>query len=73
MHSLRRADNGCMEPHPSDRPGEAADLHERAEAALGWVDDDASSVGSASPDWAPQSCEELAAASQTGRLLRSAG
>jgi len=59
-----------MQPHPSsDSPAEAADLHERAEAALGWVDDAATAVGSASPGWAAQSCEELAPASQTGRLL----
>jgi hypothetical protein len=60
----------AMEPHLPD--GEVVDLHERAEAALGWVDEDASNVGSASPAWAAQSCEELAPASQTGRLLDSA-
>jgi hypothetical protein len=59
-----------MEPQlPAEHEGDAADLHERAEAALGWVDDDASAVGSASPAWVAQSCEELTPASQTGRLL----
>jgi hypothetical protein len=45
------------------------DLHERAEAALGWVDEEASDAGPSSPAWAEQACEELSAASGTGMLL----
>ena len=45
------------------------DLHERAEAALGWVDEEASAAGPLSPAWADQACEELGAASGTGMLL----
>jgi hypothetical protein len=48
----------------------ATDVHERAEAALGWIDEDATASVSAKPEWAEQACEELSAASVTGMLLR---
>jgi hypothetical protein len=55
--------------HDPDKLSAENDLHERAEAALGWVDEDVSAVGAASPDWAEQAFEDLSAGSVTGKLL----
>jgi hypothetical protein len=55
--------------HDPDMISAATDLHERAEAALGWVDEDVSAVGAESPRWVEQALEELAAGSVTGKLL----
>lgn len=48
----------------------ALSVHERAEAALGWLDEEATAAVTSSPAWAAQACEELGAASVTGMLLR---
>ena len=47
----------------------AAGAHERAEAALGWIDEDATAAATPGHEWAEQACEELAPASVTGMLL----
>ncbi len=66
MRRVNRADTSLMAPEPTKDPA-AESIHARAEAALGFDDDDAKAAPTAR--WADEAHEQVEPGSVTGKLL----